>query len=138
LESVQEWFPSLSFDEVRRRFRANLEIDECPAFWEDQLFAEDASPQTRTVVPFRVGRVTLHGVNPCARCPVPTRDSQTGEVFPRFGQVFGHRRQESLPPWAPTTAIDHYYRLSVNTRPSPTSAGGRIAIGDEVSLVSSL
>lgn len=136
LRSVVDWFPSLSLDEVRRRFRANLEIDDCPPFWEDRLFAENASPQTRTVVPFRIGGVVLHGVNPCARCPVPTRDSQTGEVFPRFAQEFGRRRQESLPPWAPATAFDHYYRLSVNTRPSPTTAGGRIAVGDAVELVS--
>lgn len=135
LESVREWFPTLSLDEIRRRFRANLEIDDCPAFWEDQLFAEDASPQTRTVVPFRVGGVALNGVNPCARCPVPTRDSQTGEVFPRFAQTFQVRRHETLPSWAPRTAFDHYYRLSVNTRPTPTTAGGRIAIGDEVGLV---
>lgn len=134
LEAVVDWFPSLSLDEVRRRFRANLEIDDCPPFWEDRLFAEDASPETLSVVPFRVGGVVLHGVNPCARCPVPTRDSQTGEPYPRFAQEFGRRRRQSLPPWAPLTAFDHYYRLSVNTRPSPMTAGGRIAVGDGVEL----
>jgi uncharacterized protein YcbX len=135
LATVAEWFPPLTLEEVRRRFRANLEFADCPAFWEDRLFAEDASPQTRTVVPFRIGAVTLHGVNPCARCPVPTRDSQTGEPYERFAQLFGRRRQEALPDWAPRTAFDHYYRLSVNTRPAPTTAGGRIAVGDDVDLV---
>jgi uncharacterized protein YcbX len=135
LETVASWYLDLPLDEVRRRFRANLEIADCPAFWEDRLFAEDASPQTRTVVPFRVGAVVLHGVNPCARCPVPTRDTQSGEPYPRFAQIFQSKRRETLPAWAPPTAFDHYYRLSVNTRLSPTSFGGRIAVGDEVELV---
>lgn len=134
VEAVMNWFPSLTLEEVRRRFRANLEIGDCPAFWEDQLFAEDASPETRTVVPFHIGHVPLNGVNPCARCPVPTRDSQTGEPYPRFAQLFGQHRRETLPSWAPLTAFDHYYRLSVNTRPAPTTPGGRITIGDEVTL----
>lgn len=134
LRTVAGWFPELPLDELRRRFRANLEIDDCPPFWEDRLFAEDASPHTRTVVPFRIGGVVLHGVNPCARCPVPTRDSQTGETYPRFAQLFQAKRRETLPAWAPLTAFDHYYRLCVNTRPSPTSADGRIAVGDAVEL----
>jgi len=41
LQAVCEWFPSLTLDEVRLRFRTALEIDGVPAFWEDQLFGED-------------------------------------------------------------------------------------------------
>jgi len=74
LEAVTDWFPTLSLDEVRRRFRANLEIADCPPFWEDRLFAADASPQAVNVVPFRIGAVELYGVNPCARCAVPSRE----------------------------------------------------------------
>jgi len=134
LEAVADWFPTLSLDEVRRRFRANLEIADCPPFWEDRLFAADASPQAVNVVPFRLGDVTLYGVNPCARCPVPTRDSRTGEAFAKFAVEFQRRRRGSLPPWAPPTAFDHYYKLCVNTRPSATAAGRSIAVGDEVTL----
>lgn len=136
LETVHEWFPTLDLEEVRRRFRANLEIEDCPAFWEDRLFAEDASPESQETVPFQIGDVTLLGVNPCARCPVPTRDSRTGEVYEKFGAQFQHRRRESLPPWAPASAFDHFYRLSVNTRPSLTSPMGTIRVGDEVEVVS--
>lgn len=136
LETVRQWFPSLDLEEVRRRFRANLEFADCPAFWEDRLFAEDASPESRETVPFRVGSVTLHGVNPCARCPVPTRDSRTGAVYEKFGAQFQLRRRETLPPWAATTAFDHFYRLSVNTRPSPVrAADALICLGDEVDVL---
>jgi uncharacterized protein YcbX len=140
LEAVAAWF-ALDVAEVRRRFRANLEVEadaaaECPAFWEDRLFAEDATPGARDAVPFRIGTAMLHGVNPCARCPVPTRDSRTGEPYDRFAQVFGRRREETLPEWAPRTAFDHFYRLAVNTRPAPERPGGVIQVGDEVAVLS--
>src|SRR6266446_4075508 len=48
LQSVAEWFgptpqgfPGITLDETRQRFRATLEINGVPAFWEDQLFGED-------------------------------------------------------------------------------------------------
>ncbi|MGC3970776.1 MAG: MOSC N-terminal beta barrel domain-containing protein [Pirellulales bacterium] len=53
LEAVCRWFPTIDLEEARRRFRTNLEIasssasDECPAFWEDRLFCEDAAPESR-------------------------------------------------------------------------------------------
>ena len=58
---------------MRMRFRANLEIGEVPAFWEDRLYGESG-----TTVRFTVGAVCLEGTNPCQRCVVPTRDPLTG------------------------------------------------------------
>lgn len=136
LDAVRDWFPTLDLEEVRRRFRANLEFAECPPFWEDRLFAEDAAPESRVTVPFRIGAATLLGVNPCARCPVPTRDSRTGDVYEKFGSQFQRLRRESLPSWAAASAFDHFYRLSVNTRPSPTlAAEAAIHVGDEVEVL---
>lgn len=140
LRRVTEWFPGLDLDEVRRRFRANLEIDgttgdDCPPFWEDRLFAADAEVGAREAVTFRIGNVLLDGVNPCARCAVPTRDSRTGAVTPRFVAEFQQRRAAALPAWAAPTAFDHFYRLSVNTRPCPASRGGKISLGDAVAMV---
>src|SRR4029079_14548107 len=65
LECVASWF-RLPLDEVRRRFRANLEIDGGEPFWEDRLFAAVGN-----VVRFSVGNVSFEGTNPCARCVVP-------------------------------------------------------------------
>jgi uncharacterized protein YcbX len=142
LEAVAAWFPPLDLTETRRRFRATLELDcaenddePMPPFWEDRLFAPDASPDALATVGFRIGAVRFEGVNPCARCAVPTRDSHTGEVWPRFAQEFQTRRAESLPAWAPRTAFDHFYRLSVNTRVPPSETGKRIRIGDPVTVI---
>jgi len=142
------WFPGLDIAEMRRRFRANLEIDsadpdagdpdaaadDCPPFWEDRLFTEDAAPDSREVVEFRIGDVVLQGVNPCARCPVPTRDSHTGEALHGFAKTFAERRRETLPPWAPRTPFDHFYRLSVNTRVGFAQHAKTLRVGDRVEL----
>lgn len=121
LREVASWFPGMDVDEARRRFRPNLEIDGVPAFWEDRLFG----PEGETVR-FQIGDVTLEGVNPCARCAVPSRNSRTGVIHESgFAQIFATRRAKSLPEWTRRGRFDHYYRLAVNTRIA-ASQGGKI------------
>jgi uncharacterized protein YcbX len=140
LAEVCRWFPQLDLDEVRRRFRANLEIDsttgtiDCPAFWEDRLFRDFAVPDARDTAPFRIGAAHLEGVNPCARCAVPTRDSRTGEAITKFAVDFSARRRETLPAWSAVSAFDHYYRLAINTR-AAAAVGRTIRIGDDVATL---
>lgn len=142
LRSVASWYGNFDLEEARRRFRANLEIDssastpgsdDCPPFWEDRLFAADAAPDARSTVGFHIGDAMLEGVNPCARCVVPSRDSRTGDVSPRFAVEFARLRRESLPAWAEPSAFDHFYRLSVNTRAS-AAPGRMLRVEDEVRL----
>jgi uncharacterized protein YcbX len=144
LEAVCEWFPGMTLDEARRRFRTTLEIDaanstgarsengyasaseKLPPFWEDQLFAESET----TVVRFRIGDVAFEGSNPCARCPVPARESQTGVTNEGFQKRFTELRRSQLPPWAPTERFDHFYRLATNTRVPSTECGKLLRLGD--------
>ncbi|NJO66541.1 MAG: MOSC domain-containing protein, partial [Leptolyngbyaceae cyanobacterium RM1_405_57] len=111
LEAIASWFPELSVEEVRRRFRTNLEIDGVPAFWEDQLFAEAGQ-----FVPFQIGDVVLSGSHPCQRCVVPTQDSVRGDRYPNFQKTFVIKRQETLPEWTVRQRFNHFYRLTVNTK----------------------
>lgn len=69
LAEIGRWF-DLPIEEVRARFRTNIEIGGVPAFWEDRLFGPAG-----TVVRFRIGDAVLEGVNPCQRCIVPPRGS---------------------------------------------------------------
>ncbi len=134
--AVQSWFSELSLDEVRRRFRFNLEFDSppspdfpaqgIPAFWEDGLVAGDEP------VPFSIGDSRWLGTNPCQRCAVPTRNTLTGEVWPGFARAFGEHRLQELPPWAPRARFDHGYRLTVNTRYA--GGGQRICLGDQLRM----
>jgi uncharacterized protein YcbX len=148
LETVCDWFPGLTLDEARRRFRTTLEIDaavemqarpqnghtvaseKLPAFWEDQLFAESET----SVVRFRIGDVAFEGSNPCARCPVPARESQTGITNDVFQKRFTELRRAQLPPWAPAERFDHFYRLATNTRVPSTEQGKLLRVGDPLIL----
>jgi uncharacterized protein len=123
LEQVARWFPELSVEEVRRRFRANLEIGGVDPFWEDRLYG-----QAGELVTFLIGEMCFAGTNPCQRCAVPPRDPETGDVYENFVSLFQRFRQESLPPWATRARFDHFYRLAVNTR-LLTGGGGRVAVG---------
>jgi hypothetical protein len=126
LETVASWFRGLSVDDVKRRFRPNLVVTGVPAFWEDHLYgALDA-------VKFRIGDVAIYGINPCARCVVPTRDPVTGLADRDFMKTFIERRRETLPSWAERSKFDHFYRLCVNTRIDPSEAGKVLRVGDPV------
>jgi len=130
LKEVCNWFPQVNTNEAARRFRANLEIEGAPAFWEDQLFG---GPDQ--IVRFRIGDVVFHGVNPCARCPVPSRHPESGEPIAGFQRSFSEKRQETLPAWVATARFNHYYRLSVNTRIPPSEAGKTLRVGDSVDVL---
>ena len=129
LEAVASWFPGMSLDEARRRFRANLEIGGTPPFWEDRLFSELGES-----VRFQIGDVVVEGVNPCQRCVVPSRDSMSGESMNDFQKVFIEKRKASLPPWANAARFNHFYRLAVNTR-IVAQAGKCFRIGDVVKSI---
>lgn len=131
LATVAGWFEGVTVDEVRARFRPNLEIGGVPAFWEDQLYAGAGER-----VEFSVGEARLAGTNPCQRCVVPSRWSLTGEVGPAtaFAKTFAEHRKRHLPPWANTSRFDHYYRLAVNTR-GVQAVAAIIHVGDPVHIV---
>ncbi|GGL67683.1 MOSC domain-containing protein [Halocalculus aciditolerans] len=129
LETVAGWF-DLPVESVRRRFRANLEVDGVPAFWEDRLYAGEGE-----AVRFRVGDAVFDGVNPCARCVVPSRDPDTGEETPAFRRTFVENREATLPAWADESRFDHYYRLIVNTTVPEETVGESVAVGDDVAVL---
>lgn len=131
LETIASWYPGLDVEEVRRRFRTNIEISGVPPFWEDHLFA--TAEQT---VGFQIGEVRFMGVNPCQRCVVVTRNSQTGEADPNFQKMFVAKRRETLPQWAERSRFNHFYRLAINTRLPVSEEGKTIAIGDKVKILS--
>lgn len=131
LAAVAGWFAGMTVDEVRSRFRPNLEIGDVPPFWEDQLYAGDGE-----VVEFKIGEARLAGTNPCQRCVVPSRWSQTGEVGPdaAFSKTFSELRRRTLPTWADISRFNHYYRLAVNTSPVDNREL-TVHVGDQVRII---
>jgi uncharacterized protein YcbX len=153
LEEVARWF-ELDLAEARRRFRVNLEIGGCKAFWEDTL----ASP-ARVGVPsladlpadlaidpyadlpplepreFAIGSVRFRATGVCKRCPVPSRDSRTGAVTELFREVFEARRSRGLRADVDAGRWADLYRLGVNTSLAHHSASAAaVESGQKISL----
>ncbi|MDJ0708329.1 MAG: MOSC N-terminal beta barrel domain-containing protein [Leptolyngbyaceae cyanobacterium MO_188.B28] len=129
LEAIASWYPGLTVEDLRLRFRANIEISGVPAFWEDHLYTDSEEG-----VDFQVGEVQFIGVYPCQRCVVPTRDARTGDGYPNFQKTFVAKRRETLPDWATRSRFNHFYRLAINTRLPVTEAGKTIRIGDQLQI----
>jgi uncharacterized protein YcbX len=127
LREVTRWFPGLSLENARRRFRSNLELEVDEPFWEDRLFGKPGE-----LKPFRIGDVQFLGHNPCQRCVVPTRDPDKADPIPNFQKTFMARRKETLPPWAEAERFNHYYRFAINTSVPATEAGKTLRVGDPV------
>jgi uncharacterized protein len=140
LEEVARWF-GFDLAEARRRFRANLEIGGCDAFWEDTLASPALTrrppslgelPPDLPVDPyadlppaepreFSIGEARFLVTNVCKRCVVPSRDSQTGAVTAHFRDAFEARRGRDLRADVDASGWNHFYRLAANTRPAAQS-----------------
>jgi uncharacterized protein len=129
LLAICEWFPDLDLAEVRRRFRTNLELSDVPAFWEDRLFSNLGK-----VVDFQLGNIQFQGINPCQRCIVPTRNSQTGNVTAKFQQIFTQYRQQTVPTGINLSRFNHFYRLGINTQIPHSEADKFLSTGDLISF----
>lgn len=124
------WYEGIELAEMRRRIRANLEIDASAPFWEDRLADDGVAPRV-----FTVGEVQYRGRTICQRCPVPTRDSRSGAAIAGFARAFADHRQQTLPSWSPRAAFDHFYRLAINTSPGWIPDGAKLQVGDELKLM---
>jgi uncharacterized protein YcbX len=129
LQEIARWF-SLPFEQVRARFRTNIEVDGVPAFWEDRLFG-----MAGEVVRFAIGDAVFEGINPCQRCVVPTRDPLSGVEDKTIARRFTELRKQSLPPWSERSRFNHFYRVAVNTRPSGDHGGKTVRNGDPVQIL---
>lgn len=125
LQAIQQWYPELSLESVRRRFRANLELGGGEAFCEDRLFGEPDELKA-----FRIGSMNFSGHNPCQRCVVPTRDPESGQSIANFQKTFMELRKAHLPEWANPRRFNHFYRFAVNTSIAASEAGKQLRIGD--------
>jgi len=129
IETVASWFDGISTESMRRRLRANIELGDVPAFWEDHLFADRSHH-----VEFTIGGVSFRGVNPCQRCVVPSRDPDTGAEYDGFQESFIEKRRETMPAWSGGDWFDHQFRLMVNTIVPNSEWGTTISVGDRIEV----
>jgi uncharacterized protein YcbX len=129
LREIQKWFPGLSLENLRRRFRSNLELTGDAPFCEDRLFGAPGE-----LKPFLIGPVNFFGHNPCQRCVVPTRDPDSGQAVSDFQKKFMELRELFLPPWANAQRFNHHYRFAVNTSIPSSETGKQLRAGDAVAF----
>lgn len=131
-EELSRWFPEISVEELRLRFRANLELTGDLPFCEDRLYSAEEPP-----VQFQVGSVTFEGSNPCKRCVVPSRSPYSGDTDPQFMKTFIQKRQETFPTWGDLSLFKNMYRLAVNTRltASNKAVSLRLHVGDSLNIL---
>ena len=130
LQTVSHWFSDMNLEETRKRFRATLEITAVPSFWEDHLFFEEG-----TAIAFKIGDVNVLGMSPRARCVVPTRHPQNGEVIHGFQKSFADHRTADLPSWSTLKDFGHAYHLSTDCLIPATEIGKWITVGDPITII---
>lgn len=130
VREVASWFPEITPEEARLRFRANVEIDGVPPFWEDGLYTG-----TDEEVRFEIGDVRFGGVQPTPRCAVPLRDPRTGKETEEFRGRFVRNRTETYPDWGDDDAFEQFFHLMVNTHVPESETGESIAVGDRVTVL---
>ena len=128
LKTVASWFGWIDIDEARRRFRANIEVENVPAFWEDRLYKAGNEN-----VKFRIGDIVMIGTGPCPRCVVPSRHPETGSQDHGFSKHFAEKRKDSLPSWSSLESFGHFYQLATNCLVLASNSTA-LRIGDLVSL----
>jgi len=126
LLEISSWFGNMDLDEIRLRFRTNIEIETDVPFWEDRLCDKEKG------VYFYIGDVLFKGVNISKRCNIPPSDPLTGEKIENFEKTFIDRRKETLPSWAKEECFKGFYRVAINTIVPKTEAGKRISVGDSL------
>jgi uncharacterized protein YcbX len=127
INEIASWFPPLTYQQIQRRLRTNIELDAEVSFWEDRLFTTAGDS-----ILFKLGEVAIEGINPCQRCVVPTRDPETADAYPDFQKIFIRKRDEALPEWVERSRFNHFYRLAINTRIPSAEAGKKLIVGAEL------
>lgn len=125
IETVASWFSGIDTEEMTRRLRPNLVVEDVDAFWEDRLVTGGT---------VRIGGVRLEGVKSVPRCTVPARDPSTGAAYSGFRETFVRKRKETFPSWADPTDFPGYYSLMAATHSPPAARGSKLAVGDPVEV----
>jgi len=129
LETLQVEMPVYSLNELRQRFRANLEITGVEAFWEELL-----CPVPNQGMRFTIGDVEFIAMAPRARCNVPPKNPLTGEMDKSFMQRMLKSRQRTLPENSRIPDFGNLYYLSVDAYLSKEQQGKSLAVDDEIQV----
>ncbi len=130
LLSLHHDFSDRSLEDLRLRFRVNLEISGVEPYWEERLFGDPS-----TGIKFTLGEVEMIGISPRARCNVPPRDPLMGISDKSFVKRMMKSRETSLPAGSVLRKHGSLYQLTVNTFLPDTQEGKWLRVGDPVKII---
>lgn len=133
LQSLHNDMELISLENIRLRFRANLELSGVDPYWEDQLFKGSGEG-----IRFKIGDVTMIGISPRARCNVPPKDPLTGETNKTFVKQMMLSRAHNLPAHSNLKDYGHFYHLTVNTYLPESEKGKILRLGDPIEILDSI
>lgn len=130
LQSLDKDLNTGSIEDLRLRFRSNLEISGVAAYWEDQLFDKPGIG-----IHFKIGDVELVGISPRARCNVPPRDPLSGETNKEFVKLMMASRSSALSEQSLLPLHGNYYHLAVDLFLLENQEGKVLKTGDELTII---
>ncbi len=130
LRSLQKDLHDKTLENLRLRFRANIEFGGVEAFWEENLIGKPGIG-----IRFSISNVEMVGVSPRARCNVPPRDPMTGITDKSFVKQMMKSRSNSLPANSLIPAYGTPYQLTVNVHLPESQRGKWLRIGDPVKTI---
>lgn len=130
IESLQKDLPNHSVEDLRLRFRPNIEISGVEAFWEEQLFRPSGEG-----IRFAIGDVEMVGMSPRARCNVPPRNPLTGETDKQFIKTMLASRTNTLPANSFLPEYGNLYYFTVDTLLPESEAGKTIKMGEPIKIL---
>ena len=129
LESLRTDFSQYSMEDLRLRFRVNIELTGVDAYWEENLFHKPG-----TAIEFMIGEVEMLGIRPRIRCGVPPRNPWTGKRDKSFMKTMMESRAKNLPVNSTLPEFGNMYHLAVDVYIPETEVGKIIRIGDVVRI----
>lgn len=130
LSILHKEFPELTYENLKLRFRTNLEITNVDAFWEDQLFNIPG-----VGVHFKIGEIDFIGIKPCERCNVPPKDPFTGETDKSFAKKLMDVRKKNLPSDSKLLGYGNYHQLTTSVFLPENQEGRYLRVGDPVEII---
>ena len=128
LKEMSNWFSGIDRDELIRRFRTNMVLDEpnLPPFWEEELLSNGKGLQFSSV--------QLMRFRSCERCPVPARDSLSGEPTKGFQKEFVIKR-EDFRSGLDQFGTKHLYYFSLVSQLGELGQSPEFKLGEEVQIL---
>jgi len=131
LETLQKDFDKYELENIRMRFRSNIELSGVDTYWEEALYQEPGYG-----IRFRVGDVTMIGISPTARCSVPTQHPITGEIDKSFvKQIIASRRKDEYALAKILMYGKAPYFLAINVFVPESETGKSIRVGEALEII---